>query len=239
MVVEVKGKVLIADLSGVYGEEGFPEALQAAGYDVVRLDFRTQEGTECYCDPEAEAFLRGRFAPRKERVRWIDGGDYHYLSKLFAEREKEPFTLVLLDHHPDDQAPALGEILSCGGWVRDLKRDCPALEGVIAVGPEGAIQTVDQLRSALRDAAPARVYVSLDKDVMDPADARTNWSQGELRLPQVLEMLRTVFESGAEVIGMDICGELSGAKGGHAEDFGVNLKTNMAIQAFISDYNYD
>ena len=57
--------------------------------------------------------------------------------------------------------------------------------------------------------------------------------------PQVLEMLRTVFESGAEVIGMDICGELSGAKGGHAEDFGVNLKTNMAIQAFISDYNYD
>ena len=235
----MKGKLMFLDYRGVYGEECFPASLQAAGYDVVRLDFRTLEGTECYCDPETEAFLRERFALRKERVRWIDGGDYHYLSKLFAEREKEPFTLVLLDHHPDDQAPALGEILSCGGWVRDLKRDCPALEGVIAVGPEGAIQTVEEFRSAFRDAAPERVYVSLDKDVMDATDARTNWGQGELRLPQVLEMLRTVFESRADVVGVDICGELSGAKGGHAEDFGVNLKTNMAIQAFISDYNYD
>ena len=232
----MKGKVLVVDFSGVYGEEGFPAALQAAGYDVVRLDFRTLEGTECYCDPEAETYLRKCFASCRERVRWIDGGDYHYLSKLFAEREKEPFTLVLLDHHPDDQAPALGEILSCGGWVRDLRRDCPALEGVIAVGPEGAIQTVEEFRSAFRDAAPARVYVSLDKDVMDSADARTNWSQGTLTLAEVREMLRTVLESGAEIVGVDICGELSGAKGGHAEDFALNLKTNMALQAFVTEY---
>ena len=87
-----------------------------------------------------------------EYGKWVGASD--------EDRDTEPFTLVLLDHHPDDQAPALGEILSCGGWVRDLRRDCPALEGVIAVGPEGAIQTVEEFRSAFRDAAPARVPFS-------------------------------------------------------------------------------
>ena len=236
MVVGEKGRMLIVDVSGVYAEEGFPEALRAAGYPFEELDMTGLEGTECYCDPEAEAVLREAIATRQERLRWIDGGDYHYLSKLFAEREKEPFTLVLLDHHPDDQAPALGEILSCGGWVRDLMRDSKALERVIAVGPEGSLQTVEELRAALRETSPRRVYVSLDKDVMGPGDARTNWSQGTLTLAEVREMLRTVLESGAEIVGVDICGELSGAKGGHAEDFALNLKTNMALQAFVTEY---
>lgn len=224
----MKESVLILDFSGVCAEEGLPEALGQRGIAVQRLDFNALDGCACYCDAEAEAALRTALSDRKERVHWIDSGDYHYMTKLFAQRCPQPFTLVLLDHHPDDQAPGFGPILSCGGWVGDLRRDCPEAD-VIAVGPEGALQTVEAFRDAFRKAAPKRVYISLDKDVMGPEAARTDWSQGSMGLGEVKEILLEVLRSGAEVLGIDICGELSAAKGGREADFELNLKTNLEI----------
>ena len=232
----MKTGVLIFNFSGVYGEEGFLEALTERGVGAEVLDFRGLDGAQCYCDELAEGKIREAIKERKELVHWIDSGDYHYMSKLFAERIEEPFTLVLMDHHPDDQAPGFGEILSCGGWVRDLKRDSKALERVISVGPEGELKGLEDLKESLMEAAPKRIYISLDKDVMSAEYARTDWSQGELSLAEVKGMLRLLFESGAEILGIDICGELSEAKGAKAADYSVNLKTNIELQELINYY---
>lgn len=232
----MKKSVLICDFSGVYEEEGFLRELEERGIAVERLDFRGLDGAQCYCDADTERQIIEAIEGRDELVHWIDSGDYHYMSLLFAEKIEEAYTLLLLDNHPDDQPPGLGEILSCGGWVMELKKRSESLERVLAVGPEGGLNGLDELKEAFGRYAPKRIYLSLDKDVLSPDYARCDWSQGKMELEELLEILRFVLGYGAEVIAFDICGELSEAKGARAEDFELNLRTNIEIQKLISDY---
>lgn len=52
------------------------------------------------------------------------------------------------------------------------------------------------------------VYLTIDKDVLSAEDALTNWDQGQLRLPYVLQMIATI---GAKhrIIGADVTGDYS------------------------------
>ena len=121
-------------MSELFSEEGFaPEGAEA-------LDFRSLEGTSCYCSPEAETALRAALdAERPDRIHWIDTGDYHYLSRFTLEAAARanggrPFALVLFDHHPDMQEPAFGNMLSCGGWARRALSEIPQLQQVLLIG---------------------------------------------------------------------------------------------------------
>ena len=172
----MKPSLLIADFTGVYAEEGFLQKLRERGVPYRRVGLGDIEGTTCYCDPDAEAEISRRLVPEPgERMRWIDSGDYHYVTKILAAREQAPFTLVLVDNHPDDQAPAFGGVLSCGSWVRDLREASPMLEEVWTLGPDHRIRnasgTVDRaLEAGIDDLLEAvegkRVYLSIDKDVL-------------------------------------------------------------------------
>ena len=48
---------------------------------------------------------------------------------------KEPFELLVFDHHTDMQRPAFVGILSCGGWIREALETNENLKHVILVGP--------------------------------------------------------------------------------------------------------
>lgn len=220
-------ETLILDLSRVYADEGWIARL---GDTAVCLDLSAIDGTTCYCDPAAEAQIRSAVAGRTERIHWIDSGDYHYLTKILSDAlATEPFTLVIFDNHPDDQAPAFdGEMLSCGGWVRSMQEGSRFLERVIVVGPDGAKPALDVDGKA--------VWVSLDKDILSKDYARTDWSQGDMSLEELTGMLETVFTKSARVLGVDICGEFPPAKGGSPEDQRINLATNIAIQEFIINH---
>ncbi|QGP92164.1 hypothetical protein MGLY_15280 [Neomoorella glycerini] len=50
------------------------------------------------------------------------------------------------------------------------------------------------------------VYISVDKDVLHPRDAITNWEQGEMSLADLLLLLQAISRT-REVCGVDICGE--------------------------------
>ena len=140
----MKPSLLIADFTGMYEAEGFLQALQDRGVPYRQVRLGDIEGTCCYCSPEAEAEIMDRLVPQpEERVRWIDSGDYHYVTKILAAREREPFTLVLVDNHPDDQAPAFGGVLSCGSWVNDLREGNPMLEEAWTLGPDHRIRNAD------------------------------------------------------------------------------------------------
>src|SRR5699024_5259688 len=50
------------------------------------------------------------------------------------------------------------------------------------------------------------VYISIDKDIMDPKDAVTAWDHGTLRLKQMMHMIKA-FCQHEDVYGVDVCGE--------------------------------
>ena len=239
----MKADLVIADFTGVYEEEGFLRELQDRGvpYQLVRLD--DIEGTNCYCDPEAEVEIARRLGPLSGvGIRWIDSGDYHYVTKILAGFQTEPFDLVLVDNHPDDQEPAFGGVLSCGSWVREMKEGNPMLGTVWTLGPEHRLRnddgTVDrelegELEDLLASLEGKRVYLSIDKDVLDRSAARTDWTQGTYGLETLKGWLGRLLEK--EVVAIDLCGELTPAKGATPEDLRINCKTNVDLQEFILD----
>ena len=210
---------LVCDFSGVYGDQGFgiPGALV--------VDFKGLEGTCCYCTAVEE--IEGMLPQELPRLRWIDSGDYHYMTYILAMRETEPFSLLLLDNHPDNQDPALGDVLSCGGWVKTLQNRCKALQEVLTIGPE--------LKEYPEGWAKGkRVYISLDKDIMSREYARTDWSQGEFALGEVWDIISQAGNEG-EIIAVDICGEMAVGKGATPEDLRINRLTNIQLLKLMSE----
>lgn len=221
----MKPSVLVLDMSGACHEEGLPESLREQGIEPKLLPLSSLEGTSCYCDPASERLIMESL-PKEEMpfVRWLDTGDYHYLSCLLALRETEPFHLLLADHHPDDQEPALGRVLSCGGWVAELRRRCPLLKEVASVGPRSEEPPLEWLQAHRGE----RLYLSLDKDVMDPRWASTDWSQGSMSLEEVKSLIGLAGEY-CEIAAIDICGGITRAKGASDRDLALNLETDMEL----------
>ena len=193
--------------------------------DFIWVDCTQVEGTDCYCDTEAEKQLKELMADQPlEAVHWIDSGDYHYLSKLWTDRITEPFTLVVLDHHPDMQRPMFGELLSCGSWVRVALEQNPMLRQVCLMGVDDKLmeettgfgdkvrvvsesdllhQPTDKIIEAIQIDYP--VYLSIDKDVMTLNECTTNWDQGSMSWKLLEALLRHLMQH--KVLGVDICGE--------------------------------
>ena len=90
---------------------------------------------------------------------------------------------------------------------------------------------IDDLVAALRG---HRVYLSVDKDVLRQADARTDWSQGTYSLAQLEGWLERLLD-GSEIVAVDLCGELSLSKGATPEDLRINGNTNKELQDLILD----
>ncbi|CBA16274.1 arginase family protein [Xanthomonas albilineans] len=72
-------------------------------------------------------------------------------------------------------------------------------------GFSSSAEMMDALLEHLR-ATPMSTYLSLDKDVLDPQEVRTNWDQGELRVPHLLAAIQVLH---GHLCGSDITGEVS------------------------------
>ena len=223
--------VSVFNFSGALRDQGFLDYLHGKPFRLI--DCTDIDGTHCYCDADARKALEGRMAVEVDSVRWIDSGDYHYMSHLLALHQKEPFHLVLLDHHPDNQDPAFEGVLSCGSWVKAMQDENPLLKDVLTIGPEGCPRQFPA--GWLEERRGERVYVALDKDILSPDYARTDWSQGTFTLEEVKAMLSRLMDGTVAVGAVDICGELSGSKGGGPRDYAVNLRTNIELMDFMSD----
>ena len=213
------------NFTGVYNYEPF-----ARNRQFVWLDCQHLNGTECYCDEEGAfcftAYDSGLFSAGSSFYRFRKLSLCHEIFGLISLTT--PFALLVFDHHPDMQPPLFEHILSCGSWVKDvLDTNANCKKVIIAGASDRLLQEVpkeygDRIHfyseSSLDQEAGWKafasehvnepVYISIDKDVLDPSSAITNWDQGSLTLSELEQLLAVVFRQ-ERVIGIDICGECS------------------------------
>lgn len=179
-------------------------------------------GTNGYCDDTAANTIRTRISEFSyEGIRFIDSGNYHYLSLFWMEKVKEDFALVLFDHHSDTQEAAFGDILSCGSWVKRATETNRHLKKVYSIGVEGVSE--EEIQGDLP------IYISIDKDVMEEEYAACDWDQGQMTLIELMNRLQDLFKD-HRILGIDICGD---KKTPNDNELEINNKTNKSLLALI------
>lgn len=218
----MKNPIIIMNFSGAYEWENFYKNNK---FKLVNL--KNVRGTNCYCDDLALAELKNRIRDYPaDGIHYIDSGNYHYVTKLWADKIKEPFSLVLFDHHTDMQPPAFGTVLSCGSWVKELLDICPNLKKVYLIGigekyifpvknmykerlvwfPEKDILNNKALHWFQKTYIKESLYISVDKDLLSTDVVTTNWDQGDVSLTMFQNLIHVIL-SYHKVIGMDVAGE--------------------------------
>ena len=200
------------------------------------LDLGTLTGCDMYCSHASEMQL-GKMIDEYgiNGIHFIDSGNYHYITKIMTDRIKEPFVLVLFDHHTDMQKPMIDNMVSCGDWAGSVLDNNRFLKQAVLIGPQNDdIEHIDvkcpeklitfsaeELRKINSDedinnivigkniqkiCTDVPVYISIDKDILDKRYVDTNWSQGHMSV-RLLETLLKDFIVDKDIIGIDICGE--------------------------------
>lgn len=235
--------IRILNLSGIYEQETFYK--DSTGAKV--LDLKDITGTNCMCDDTAAKEILQRVEDMEKSagnsgddldpgaynlpygLNFIDNGNYHYMSALLSSRVKEPFSLVVLDHHPDMQRPMF-DILSCGGWVTEVLDKNPFVRDVHIIGADRRLieelDPEDRAKACFYDIEDIfggsnevklpkteyPVYLSIDKDVLQKAELETNWDQGDMTIEQLILFVRSLLTNekkvhGRDLLAIDVCGE--------------------------------
>ena len=236
--------VSVFSFTGIYEQQDFWRELSDGPEDSRFYDLKELRGTDGYLSEEAAEILKNMIDEVKG-VHFIDSGNTHYMTKLFTDRLRTPFCLVLLDHHPDMQPPAFGSLLSCGSWLRAALDENPYLSEVIMLGVDSELargcgaDAEERVRfltdpEELADLLPALpVYLSIDKDVLSPAVLTTNWDQGQMEEETLFSAVGLLCGH-CGILGVDVCGECGR---GDADAAGGRLcKQNDDFNAKLLDF---
>ena len=245
-IIDLK-ETVIMNFSGIYKNQSFYK--DHAEKEIFWTELSDLSGCNCYCDAEAADRICEEIQNYTGNgIHFIDSGNYHYMTRLWLEKQQVPFRLLVFDNHTDMQPPAFGGLLSCGGWIAASLEELPLLHEVILVGPdeEAYVQVEPELQQKVcflsREKlsmmtaeekedffknldADLPLYISVDKDVLCKEDASTTWSQGDMHLSELMSFLELVLER-QNILGMDVCGECD--MDSCSEDF-LNDHANEAI----------
>ena len=242
---------LLLDFSHIY-----PMHIENDDNHLIRNNLSDIEGTNMYCSNEDMLEIQRRlnnYGP--EGIHFLDNGNYHYMTKVFVDKIKKPFSLVLFDHHTDMLQPMIHDLTSCGSWAGELLHENAYLKQLILIGPsQQNIESNDVASKVIyisvneqeEDVAHLQIkkvdltlpaYISIDKDVLDRYWARTNWDQGNMSIKTLEKILQDIFKH-QNVIGVDICGEcdLHESYWQLKEDEKINHMTNDILYHFLSQY---
>ena len=245
-IIDLK-ETVIMNFSGIYKNQSFYK--NYAEKEIFWTELSDLSGCNCYCDAEAADRICEEIQNYTGNgIHFIDSGNYHYMTRLWLEKQQVPFRLLVFDNHTDMQPPAFGGLLSCGGWIAVSLEELPLLQEVILVGPdeEAYTQVEPDLQQKVLFLSREKLstmtaeekegffnnlsedlplYVSVDKDVLCKGDASTTWSQGDMHLSELMSFLELVLER-QNILGMDVCGECD--MDSCSEDF-LNDHANEAI----------
>ena len=257
-----KNNNFILDFTGVYDDEFAKEKTSLTWIDCTDIT-----GCDMYVSDEAEKQIGERVdSVGIHGIHFIDSGNYHYVTKIMTDRIKEPFSLVVFDHHTDMQKPMIEGLTSCGDWAEKVLETNPWLQQLVLIGPQAKdieqlywendglmnrkeiseklltfsaeeIHTREDKNKISKIKKNLPVYISIDKDILDKQYTKTNWSQGNMSLPMLERLLSHFLENG-NILGIDICGECQ--QGIPLPEYlqaeELNEETNQKLFEFLSHY---
>ena len=212
--------ISVLNFSGVYERQSFYK-----DRDCEWIDCSDLSGVNGFCDETSREEIDARISGLEGWIHFIDGGNFHYLSYLLMKHIREPFTLVVFDHHTDMKPSMFAGILSCGCWIKEALDALPFLKNVVLIGvadsladtaepdyagrvriiSESMAEAGDTWLGILEAEASEAVYLSIDKDAFGREEVVTDWDQGTMTLEQ-LERAYRILDS-RRILGVDICGE--------------------------------
>ena len=212
--------ISVLNFSGVYERQSFYK-----DRDCEWIDCSDLSGVNGFCDETSREEIDARISGLEGWIHFIDGGNFHYLSYLLMKHIREPFTLVVFDHHTDMKPSMFAGLLSCGCWIKEALDALPFLKNVVLIGvadsladtaepdyagrvriiSESMAEAGDTWLGILEAEASEAVYLSLDKDAFGREEVVTDWDQGTMTLEQ-LERAYRILDS-RRILGVDICGE--------------------------------
>lgn len=212
--------VSVLNFSGVYERQSFYK-----DRDCEWIDCSDLSGVNGFCDETSREEIDARISGLEGWIHFIDGGNFHYLSYLLMKHIREPFTLVVFDHHTDMKPSMFAGLLSCGCWIKEALDALPFLKNVVLIGvadsladtaepdyagrvriiSESMAEAGDTWLGILEAEASEAVYLSIDKDAFGREEVVTDWDQGTMTL-ELLERAYRILDS-RRILGVDICGE--------------------------------
>lgn len=212
--------VSVLNFSGVYERQSFYK-----DRDCEWIDCSDLSGVNGFCDETSMEEIDARISGLEGWIHFIDGGNFHYLSYLLMKHIREPFTLVVFDHHTDMKPSMFAGLLSCGCWIKEALDALPFLKNVVLIGvadsladtaepdyagrvriiSESMAEAGDTWLGILEAEASEAVYLSIDKDAFGREEVVTDWDQGTMTL-ELLERAYRILDS-RRILGVDICGE--------------------------------
>ena len=209
--------VSVLNFSGVYERQSFYK-----DRDCEWIDCSDLSGVNGFCDETSMEEIDARISGLEGWIHFIDGGNFHYLSYLLMKHIREPFTLVVFDHHTDMKPSMFAGLLSCGCWIKEALDALPFLKNVVLIGvadsladtaePDyaGRVRIISESMAEAGDTwlgilEAEAVYLSIDKDAFGREEVVTDWDQGTMTL-ELLERAYRILDS-RRILGVDICGE--------------------------------
>lgn len=220
------------NFSDIYNKQDFYKNFAYKIFDDTKLS-----GVRGYMDDEAREHLMSeiRAYSKLSAIHLLDSGNFHHLSRVYLDLIDKPFNLVVYDNHTDMQFSAFGNILSCGSWIADAYQTHEKLSRIFIVGAdnkyiedcefnnnERVIFTENILKADLDKGLP--IYLSVDKDVLSEEEFHSDWDQGRMSLPVLLNELKYLINN-FNILGVDICGEPD-----INDSLNINLSNNINLE---------
>lgn len=162
----------------------------------------------------------------EDKLYFLGDGNYHYLTLVLLNRLKDPFTLVVFDHHNDAGDIPFPQMTSCGSWIQTALGELDLLQEVFIIGANAdnmketksvlknkltylnaesiSEKSLQQLSSAIQT---ENIYLSIDRDFLSEKEVQTNWDQGDHLLTELLFFIE-VLCADHTLIGADVCGDI-------------------------------
>ena len=81
------------------------------------------------------------------------------------------------------------------------------------------------------------LYISIDKDILDESEVKTNWDQGNIKMQDLIEMIKSICK-GRRIIGADICGlfPISAGESEALSAYERGVKTDRMLTDILAAY---
>ena len=171
------------------------------------------------------------------KLSFYGSGDFHHFTLFMLQQYKDPFYLVMFDHHYDvgsfrwkhdnfieyhfgSWLYSAIQLKTCLGvilvgppehWLTSRLQHIPYLKdnfNLHVIGKKESDKVVKYTDLLSNIDENANVYVTIDKDVLSEKELVTDWDAGTLKIKELFQMLGLLTNKVKDrLIGVDICGD--------------------------------